>query len=263
MISMQIPSDIVDDCSLYLGDSFDILDAFENESFDALVTDPPYGIGHQYNQREKSNNAEDYWTWLKPIYEKMLAKIKPGGFVAVWQTQKYFKHFWEWYGEQIHIYSSCKNFVQLRDTEINYGYDPIVMFYKDAEEISKEELLKPEKPKRSIDFFIAKKLVDLDEKDWFLANTTLFKRGVDMVMNHPCPRPIDQVETIVANYTLHGGNVLDAFMGTGTVGVACVKHGRKFTGVEIDPEYYDIAKNRIHFFSQKVKTTRTLTQFVH
>lgn len=239
-----------------LGDSFDLLDSLDDESFDAMVTDPPYGIGHKYNKRENTNDPDAYWKWLKPIYDKMLAKIKPGGFVAVWQTQLYFKHFWDWYGDQIHIYSSCKNFVQLRDTEINYGYDPIVMFYKNA-----EELLKPEKPKRSIDFFIAKKIVDLDEKDWFLANTTIFHRGKDMVMDHPCPRPIDQVEMIVDNYVLPYGNVLDGFIGTGTTGVACIKHGRKFTGIELDQKYYNIAKNRIAYFYKRHESMKSLTAY--
>jgi site-specific DNA-methyltransferase (adenine-specific) len=39
--------------------------------------------------------------------------------------------------------------------------------------------------------------------------------------------------------------ILDPFMGSGTTGVACVKTGRKFIGVEIDPGYFDIAVNRI------------------
>jgi DNA modification methylase len=39
--------------------------------------------------------------------------------------------------------------------------------------------------------------------------------------------------------------ILDPFMGSGTTGVACVQLGRKFTGIELDPEYFDIACRRI------------------
>ncbi|MCC7571184.1 site-specific DNA-methyltransferase, partial [Candidatus Micrarchaeota archaeon] len=39
--------------------------------------------------------------------------------------------------------------------------------------------------------------------------------------------------------------ILDPFMGSGTTGVACVQTGRKFIGVEIDPDYYAIARKRI------------------
>ena len=41
------------------------------------------------------------------------------------------------------------------------------------------------------------------------------------------------------------GTVLDPFMGSGTTGVACVKLGRKFIGIEIEPKYFDIACKRI------------------
>ena len=41
------------------------------------------------------------------------------------------------------------------------------------------------------------------------------------------------------------GSVIDPFMGSGTTGVAAVKLGRKFTGIEIDPGYFDIACRRI------------------
>ena len=39
--------------------------------------------------------------------------------------------------------------------------------------------------------------------------------------------------------------ILDPFMGTGTTGVACVKQGRKFIGIEIEPKYFDTACKRI------------------
>ena len=39
--------------------------------------------------------------------------------------------------------------------------------------------------------------------------------------------------------------ILDPFMGSGTTGVACAKMGRKFTGIELDPDYFQIACDRI------------------
>ena len=60
---------------------------------------------------------------------------------------------------------------------------------------------------------------------------------------HPNEKPLGMVEHFL---NLHGGaQVLDPFMGSGTTGVACVKLGRKFTGIEMDPHYFDIACRRI------------------
>jgi len=50
---------------------------------------------------------------------------------------------------------------------------------------------------------------------------------------------------LVGLFSNHGQTILDPFMGSGTTGVACVKLGRKFIGIEIDPGYFEIACKRI------------------
>lgn len=62
---------------------------------------------------------------------------------------------------------------------------------------------------------------------------------------HPCPKPIGQMLKIVERASLRGETILDPFMGSGTTGVAAVKLGRKFIGIEIEPKYFDIACKRI------------------
>ncbi|KPW49784.1 DNA adenine methylase [Pseudomonas syringae pv. broussonetiae] len=62
---------------------------------------------------------------------------------------------------------------------------------------------------------------------------------------HPCEKPLGVLEHIIKTSSLNGDLVLDAFMGSGTTGVACVNTGRKFIGIEMDEKYFQIAKNRI------------------
>jgi site-specific DNA-methyltransferase (adenine-specific) len=62
---------------------------------------------------------------------------------------------------------------------------------------------------------------------------------------HPCPKPIGQWTWLLERATLPGETVLDPFMGSGTTGVACVNTGRNFIGIEIDAGYYAIAERRI------------------
>ncbi len=71
-----------------------------------------------------------------------------------------------------------------------------------------------------------------------------FVVGGDMP-NHPSPKPIDYMTKLIARLTDEGATVLDPFMGSGTTGVACVKTGRNFIGIEIDEGYYKIAEKRI------------------
>ena len=62
---------------------------------------------------------------------------------------------------------------------------------------------------------------------------------------HPCPKPIGQWKRLLKRVTRENETILDPFMGSGTTGVACVKLGRKFIGIEIDEGYFDIACRRI------------------
>jgi DNA modification methylase len=59
---------------------------------------------------------------------------------------------------------------------------------------------------------------------------------------HPHQKPIGLIKEIL---NVVDGSICDPFMGSGTTGVACAKMGRKFIGIEIDPDYFDIACRRI------------------
>lgn len=60
---------------------------------------------------------------------------------------------------------------------------------------------------------------------------------------HPCPRSLLHTQWLVSNWS--DESVLDPFMGSGTTGVACIRSGRKFIGVEKNPAYFQTACDRI------------------
>jgi site-specific DNA-methyltransferase (adenine-specific) len=62
---------------------------------------------------------------------------------------------------------------------------------------------------------------------------------------HPCPRPLSHTKWLVNWWSNPKETVLDPFMGSGTTGVACALQGRKFAGIEVVPEYFEIACRRI------------------
>ena len=70
---------------------------------------------------------------------------------------------------------------------------------------------------------------------------------------HPNEKPLDVMEKCIRNASPRGGLVCDPYMGSGTTGVACVRLGRQFIGIEIDPGYFAIAKRRIQDELAKVK----------
>jgi len=62
---------------------------------------------------------------------------------------------------------------------------------------------------------------------------------------HPTPKPEELLRRIIKATSNKGDIILDIFTGSGTTGVVCYELGRSFTGIEIDPKYFAIAKQRI------------------
>jgi hypothetical protein len=63
--------------------------------------------------------------------------------------------------------------------------------------------------------------------------------------HHPTVKPIALMEYLCKLASAEGATVLDPFMGSGTTGIACHNLGRTFVGIELDPEYFEIAQSRI------------------
>lgn len=71
--------------------------------------------------------------------------------------------------------------------------------------------------------------------------------------DHPTIKPLSIIKNLVKNSSKENDVVLDCFMGSGTTGVACKQLNRKFIGIEIDKNYFEIAKNRIEGTKNKPK----------
>lgn len=85
---------------------------------------------------------------------------------------------------------------------------------------------------------------------------------------HPAEKPVPLIERLILKHQA-ARTILDPYMGSGTTGVACVKLGRSFIGIEIEPKYFDIACRRIEqaykqadlFVPQPVTKPETLDMF--
>lgn len=73
---------------------------------------------------------------------------------------------------------------------------------------------------------------------------------------HPTIKPLDIIKNLIINSSKEGDTVLDCFMGSGTTGVACKELNRNFIGMEINEEYYNIAKDRIIGINEQEKLWR-------
>lgn len=64
-------------------------------------------------------------------------------------------------------------------------------------------------------------------------------------LEHPTQKPVELLKYLIETYTNENETVLDNCMGSGSTGVACVNTNRDFIGIELDKDYFNIAKQRI------------------
>lgn len=216
----------VSDCGtvqLYLGDCLEVLPTLAAGSVDAVVTDPPYGIGFAYASHD--DDAEQYSVML---WDRLQAaeQILTQGYMAVYQAGLRAKYWATDIPRDWRIIVLPVNFTQGGRGDIVSSTD-FVLWWRIGERRGK--------PKDWQEVFA---------RNWFICDTSPAHRD-PLSRGHPCPRSTDGTRYLVQCFTKKNDTVLDLFLGSGTTGVACVKTGRKFIGIEIDPGYFEIAKKRI------------------
>ena len=105
-------------------------------------------------------------------------------------------------------------------------------------------LFKPYKVGTTVtDQFIENKLGCFNSD--ILMNNFLEVSSLRKNSNHPTEKPVELMEKLIELVTIEKATVLDMFMGSGSTGVACLNTNRKFIGIEMDENYFNIAKDRM------------------
>ena len=194
---------------LILGDCLTVMPTLG--PVDAVVTDPPYGIGFEYNSHD-DGNPETYRNLMRAVMPLMRIAAP---FCAVTTGMKH--HVW-WYCEFKPDYTmSWHKPNQCSRSPLGgfNAWEPILLFGKTKAKVPHDCIV------QSI-------------------NTAQPDTGC-----HPCPKDKTAWSRLVKMLTLPGDTILDPFMGSGTTLVACQKLGRHGIGIEIDPEYFEIACRRV------------------
>jgi DNA modification methylase len=199
----------IGDCTLYLGDCSDVMPVLKG--VDAVVTDPPYGIGEaagKNKSRSKKAVSKDFGNkqWDDaPLSGQLLTDVLNLA------------------GKQI-IFGG--NYFQLPPTSCWLVWDK----ENGRSDFADCELAWTNLPK-------AVRLIR------FMWNGMLRANGEDRG-DHPTQKPIEVMRWCLSHVP-DAKTICDPFMGSGTTGVACARDGRSFIGIERDPEYFEIACRRI------------------
>ena len=88
-------------------------------------------------------------------------------------------------------------------------------------------------------------LKSYDSTERYPTSIITYSKDIQKIALHPTQKPVALLEYLIKTYTNEGDTVLDNCMGSGSTGIACLNTNRKFIGMELNEEYFEMAKERI------------------
>ena len=232
--------------TLLQGDCLKLLGGVKDHSIDMILADLPYGT--------TARNKWDVIIPFDPLWDQYMRIIKDHGVIALFRDEpfaselrlsnkKYYRYDWIWVKSRPTGFLNA-NRMPMKNTET------ISIFYKHLPMYNPQ--MNPGKP-----------YVHRGSKSEPTTNYGKFKRDVKTINSgtryplktirfsspirtvHPTQKPVPLLEYLIKTYTNEGMTVLDNCMGSGSTGVAAKQLNRNFIGMELDKEYFEIAKQRI------------------
>lgn len=214
------PTIIIGDCQLYHADCRDVLPMLGK--VDAVVTDPPYGIGGGSGTVGKSRAHKHTYASFRDTEKNIIDSVIPS-FMAALECSN---------GRGVVTPGpKCLTYYPA-PSAFGCLYHPATCSLNLWGRSSSQPIFYYGRPPR-----IGK---DIGDTTYQITDTS--SPGSE---NHPCPKPLKTMKQLVGLASNREDTILDPFMGSGTTGVACVKMGRKFIGIEREKEYFDIAVKRV------------------
>jgi site-specific DNA-methyltransferase (adenine-specific) len=233
---MEYPKDYIN--QIIQGDCLEVMKGIPDKSIDLILTDPPYGINFKsawqtYQKRIENDGFND---WLE-ILPKFLTEFKRiltdtgcccccggGGKTPVTAlfTIEAIKHF-----------NLIQTLIWRKFIGVGWKYRP-----------SYETILVLSKSKDNYNFYdTSKKCSNVIEG----INQEIPCKG-----KHPTVKPVRLMKHLIEIHSNKDDLILDPFLGSGTTAVACKELGRRYIGIEISPEYCEIARNRVNAIPERL-----------
>ena len=236
------------------GDCISLMQEIPDKSIDFICCDLPYGTTK--NKFDTRLPLEALWGGYKRI-------IKDNGCIALFAQTPFdkmlgasnlemLKYEWIWEKPMATGRLNC-NFAPMK------AHENILIFSKSAacyvKDKSKAMVYHPQmtvgKPYKAVSGRASTNYDMKWSRETLTVNTgTRYPRDIqrfphDKEKFHPTQKPVALLEYLIRTYTDEGDTVLDNCMGSGSTGIACLNTNRNFIGMELDDEYFNVAKGRI------------------
>lgn len=227
--------------NLECGNCLDILKQIPDNSIDCIITDPPYEFRKEDNGGGGMLNTRKY---DKEIHTKLGSKnLLDCGITKEFleETKRLFKKGYNsvYFCNQLQL----KMYIEFAEKN-KYRFNILVWHKTNPTPLCNNKYLD------DIEFQIQIKSKDYKIGGNYQTKSKVYTSQINKkdkeLYKHPTIKPLELVEKFIINHTSENDIILDPFMGSGTTGVACKKLNRNFIGVELDKNYFEIAKKRIY-----------------
>ncbi len=248
----------------------------ESESVDAIIADWPYGV---------TACKWDSVIPLEPLWRECKRVIKPKGAIALTAASPFNYILWasnvEWYkyeliwekGNGTNFHSVNREPMRCHENVLIFGNSNITYNPQKTSEPSNRIRAITRRQNYESD---TRGVYGSTQRNSGVYDHSRYPRSIigkfSSLRNnqfitryslHPTQKPVALMEYLIKTYTNPGDLVLDNTMGSGSTGEACLRTGRRFIGIEIMEEYYNIAKARLDKVDREVKGEQlTLEEFV-
>jgi adenine-specific DNA-methyltransferase len=247
---------------IYCADCLAILKELAANICSLTVTSPPYNIGKEY---ENPMPLDEYLSWCEEWMRELNRITRPDG--AFWLNIGYVEISGRAKALPLpYLLWNRSPFYLVQEVVWNYGAgvaartslsprnEKLLWYVKDRENytfnidlIRDPDVRYPHQKKNGK---LRCNTIGKNPSDvWQIAKVTSGKdRASSERTPHPAQFPLDLVNRIVLGFSNPGELVIDPFMGSGTVAVSCLEHGRRFIGIEIKTAYCEVAAKRVERF---------------
>ncbi len=244
-----------ENCSVFLGDSFELLNTIEEKSIDMIFADPPYFLSSGgiscHSGKQVSVNKGDWDTTLS-IEEKInynrkwislcMKVLKDDG--TIWISGTFHNIYSIGVALEMEGFSIINNITWIKP---NPAPNLACRCFTNSTETilwARKQLTPKKKGKHTFNYSLMKELNEGKQmKDVWLMN--LPSKAEKVFGKHPTQKPVGLLERIILASTNEGDLILDPFNGSGTTGVAALNLKRKYIGIDNNKEYLEITKKRL------------------
>jgi len=234
---------------IIMGDAVEELRKLEASSVDLIVADPPYNLGKNYGNNQDSKGFEEYLSFSKKWSTEAHRILKPTGTLYVFMGFRFISYIYHILDRELGMFFNSWivwHYTQGMGRKKGFSprHDDILMFTKSKRyKFNLDSVRVPQKYYRDRNNMRGANPGDV----WIFSHVHYCNENRQ---KHPTQKPEGLIERMVLASTDKGDLVVDPFCGSGTTLRVCQQLERDAIGMEINPEYVSMTKDRLSFSFQ-------------